>query len=181
MSDVTMPQLGESVTEGTITRWFKQPGDEVAEDEVLLEVSTDKVDTEVPSPIAGTVQELRAAEGDTVDVGTVIAVVGEGAAPSGPTRTPAAARKRRPPSPRWRRPASRSPNLSRRTRPKPRRPRLMRQPSPKRSSREKSPSRRHPAARPSRRVRRPRRATVACCCRRSFVGCWTGPTSTPPR
>ncbi|MFZ2548892.1 MAG: biotin/lipoyl-containing protein, partial [Candidatus Microthrix subdominans] len=83
MSDVTMPQLGESVTEGTITRWFKQPGDEVAEDEVLLEVSTDKVDTEVPSPIAGTVQELRAAEGDTVDVGTVIAVVGEGAAPSG--------------------------------------------------------------------------------------------------
>ncbi|MBP9067043.1 MAG: dihydrolipoyllysine-residue succinyltransferase, partial [Candidatus Microthrix sp.] len=63
MSDVTMPQLGESVTEGTITRWFKQPGDEVAEDEVLLEVSTDKVDTEVPSPIAGTVQELRAAEG----------------------------------------------------------------------------------------------------------------------
>jgi pyruvate dehydrogenase E2 component (dihydrolipoamide acetyltransferase) len=83
MSDVTMPQLGESVTEGTITRWFKQPGDEVAEDEVLLEVSTDKVDTEVPSPIAGTVQELRADEGDTVDVGTVIAVVGEGAAPSG--------------------------------------------------------------------------------------------------
>ncbi len=83
MSDVTMPQLGESVTEGTITRWFKQPGDEVAEDEVLLEVSTDKVDTEVPSPIAGTVQELRAEEGDTVDVGTVIAVVGQGAAPGG--------------------------------------------------------------------------------------------------
>ena len=82
MPDVTMPQLGESVTEGTITRWFKQPGDEVAEDEVLLEVSTDKVDTEVPSPIAGTVQELRADEGDTVDVGTVIAVVGAGAAPS---------------------------------------------------------------------------------------------------
>lgn len=83
MSDVTMPQLGESVTEGTITRWFKQPGDEVAEDEILLEVSTDKVDTEVPSPVAGTLQELRAEEGDTVDVGTVIAVVGEGAVPEG--------------------------------------------------------------------------------------------------
>ena len=83
MSDVTMPQLGESVTEGTITRWFKQPGDEVAEDEILLEVSTDKVDTEVPSPVAGTLQELRAEEGDTVDVGTVIAVVGQGAVPEG--------------------------------------------------------------------------------------------------
>ncbi|MCB1039777.1 MAG: 2-oxo acid dehydrogenase subunit E2 [Acidimicrobiales bacterium] len=83
MSDVTMPQLGESVTEGTITRWFKAPGDEVAEDEILLEVSTDKVDTEVPSPVAGTLQELRAEEGDTVDVGTVIAVVGDGAASGG--------------------------------------------------------------------------------------------------
>ena len=99
MSDVTMPQLGESVTEGTITRWFKQPGDEVAEDEVLLEVSTDKVDTEVPSPIAGTVQELRADEGDTVDVGTVIAVVGEGAAPSGSDEDAGSGEEEAPPEP----------------------------------------------------------------------------------
>jgi 2-oxoglutarate dehydrogenase E2 component (dihydrolipoamide succinyltransferase) len=80
MADVTLPQLGETVTEGTITQWFKQVGDSVAEDEPLFEVSTDKVDTEVPSPAAGTVTEIRAQEGDTVAVGTVIAVIGDGAA-----------------------------------------------------------------------------------------------------
>ncbi len=80
MADVTLPQLGETVTEGTITRWFKKVGDSVAADEPLFEVSTDKVDTEVPSPIAGTVTEIRVQEGDTVPVGAVIAVVGEGAA-----------------------------------------------------------------------------------------------------
>jgi biotin carboxyl carrier protein len=84
MADVVMPQLGESVTEGTITRGSSNPGDEVAEDEPLFEVSTDKVDTEVPSPIAGTCRSLRADEGDTVDVGTVIAVVGEGRHPADP-------------------------------------------------------------------------------------------------
>ena len=78
MADVTLPQLGETVTEGTITRWFKKVGDTIAADEPLFEVSTDKVDTEVPSPIAGVVTEIRAAEGDTVPVGAVIAVVGEG-------------------------------------------------------------------------------------------------------
>ena len=77
MADVTLPQLGETVTEGTITQWFKAVGDTVAEDEPLFEVSTDKVDTEVPSPVSGTVTEIRAEEGDTVDVGTVIAVVGD--------------------------------------------------------------------------------------------------------
>ncbi|MGB6058807.1 MAG: biotin/lipoyl-containing protein, partial [Microthrixaceae bacterium] len=71
MADIVMPQLGESVTEGTITRWFKQVGDAVTEDEPLFEVSTDKVDTEVPSPHSGTISEIRVAEGDTVDVGTV--------------------------------------------------------------------------------------------------------------
>ena len=76
MADVTLPQLGETVTEGTITRWFKKVGDTIAADEPLFEVSTDKVDTEVPSPIAGVVTEIRAAEGDTVPVGAVIAVVG---------------------------------------------------------------------------------------------------------
>src|SRR6476661_8309746 len=78
MPDVTLPQLGETVTEGTITQWFKQVGDTVAADEPLFEVSTDKVDTEVPSPVAGTLTEIRVQEGETVDVGTVIAVVGDG-------------------------------------------------------------------------------------------------------
>lgn len=76
MADITLPQLGETVTEGTITRWFKKVGDTVAADEPLFEVSTDKVDTEVPSPVAGTLTEIRVNEGDTVPVGTVIAVVG---------------------------------------------------------------------------------------------------------
>jgi len=83
MADITLPQLGETVTEGTITKWFKKVGDTVAADEPLFEVSTDKVDTEVPSPISGTLTEIRVAEGDTVPVGTVIAVVGvAGAAPT---------------------------------------------------------------------------------------------------
>jgi len=90
MADVTLPQLGETVTEGTITQWFKAVGDEVAEDEPLFEVSTDKVDTEVPSPVSGTLTEIRAEEGDTVDVGTVIAVVGDGGAPAPAAEAPAA-------------------------------------------------------------------------------------------
>jgi len=82
MAEITLPQLGETVTEGTITKWFKKVGDSVALDEPLFEVSTDKVDTEVPSPISGVLTEIRVAEGDTVPVGTVIAVVGDaGAAP----------------------------------------------------------------------------------------------------
>jgi 2-oxoglutarate dehydrogenase E2 component (dihydrolipoamide succinyltransferase) len=86
MADVTLPQLGETVTEGTITQWFKNVGDTVAADEPLFEVSTDKVDTEVPSPVSGVLTEIRVQEGDTVDVGTVIAVVGDadGAAPATP-------------------------------------------------------------------------------------------------
>ena len=88
MADITLPQLGETVTEGTITRWFKKVGDAVAADEPLFEVSTDKVDTEVPSPVAGTLTEIRVKEGDTVPVGTVIAVVG---AASGASVQPAPA------------------------------------------------------------------------------------------
>ena len=82
MADVTMPQLGETVTEGTITKWFKQVGDQIKEDEVLFEVSTDKVDSEVPSPAAGYVAEILVQEGDTVDVGTKLAVISS-EAPSG--------------------------------------------------------------------------------------------------
>ena len=92
MADVPLPQLGETVTEGTITQWFKNIGDTVAEDEPLFEVSTDKVDTEVPSPVSGVLTEIRAEEGDTVDVGTIIAVVGaaDGAAAEAPAPPPAA-------------------------------------------------------------------------------------------
>ena len=77
---VTMPALWESVTEGTVTRWLKNVGDPVAIDEPLLEVSTDKVDTEIPSPVAGTLQEILVAEDETVPVGTDLAVVGDDAA-----------------------------------------------------------------------------------------------------
>ncbi len=80
MAEVTLPQLGETVTEGTITRWFKKVGDTVAADEPLFEVSTDKVDTEVPSPVAGILTEIRVPEGETVPVGAVIGVVGDAGA-----------------------------------------------------------------------------------------------------
>ena len=82
-TDVEMPELGESVTEGTITQWLKSVGDTVEVDEPLLEVSTDKVDTEIPSPVAGTLTEILADEDDTVDVGAIIARIGDGnAAPA---------------------------------------------------------------------------------------------------
>ncbi|MCF4006248.1 pyruvate dehydrogenase complex dihydrolipoyllysine-residue acetyltransferase, partial [Corynebacterium uropygiale] len=74
---VEMPELGESVTEGTITQWLKEVGDTVEQDEPLLEVSTDKVDTEIPSPAAGVLLEIKAEEDDTVDVGEVIAIIGD--------------------------------------------------------------------------------------------------------
>ena len=74
---VSMPQLGETVTEGTILRWAKQVGEAIAEDEVLVEISTDKVDTEVPSPVSGTILEILVPEGDTVEVGADLVVIGE--------------------------------------------------------------------------------------------------------
>ena len=80
---VQMPALGESVTEGTVTRWLKQVGDSVEVDEPLLEVSTDKVDTEIPSPAAGVLQKISAQEDDTVEVGGELAVIGDGDADSG--------------------------------------------------------------------------------------------------
>src|SRR5262245_18910700 len=87
-----MPQLGETVTEGTITRWAKQVGEPVAEDEVLFEVSTDKVDSEVPSPVSGVLTEILVPEGETVDVSATLAVVssdGAGAKAAAPAEAPA--------------------------------------------------------------------------------------------
>ncbi|MBT2493983.1 2-oxoglutarate dehydrogenase, E2 component, dihydrolipoamide succinyltransferase, partial [Microbacterium sp. ISL-59] len=81
-TDIVLPELGESVTEGTVTRWLKQVGDTIAVDEALLEISTDKVDTEIPSPVAGVLQEIVAGEDETVAVGAVLARVGSGAAPA---------------------------------------------------------------------------------------------------
>ena len=97
MAEITMPQLGETVTEGTITRWFKHVGDQVAENEPLFEVSTDKVDSEVPSPAAGLLSEILVQEGDTVDVGTVLARIGD--AGSVPAAEPAPARALEPAPP----------------------------------------------------------------------------------
>ena len=87
-----LPELGESVTEGTVTRWLKSVGDEVAVDEALLEISTDKVDTEIPSPFAGVLQEILVQEDETVAVGSALARIGDAAA----APAPAAAR---PPAP----------------------------------------------------------------------------------
>jgi len=84
MSEVRLPALGESVTEGTVTRWLKKIGDSVAIDEPLVEVSTDKVDTEIPSPVAGTLQQILVAEDETAAVGAVLAIVADGVAASAP-------------------------------------------------------------------------------------------------
>jgi pyruvate dehydrogenase E2 component (dihydrolipoamide acetyltransferase) len=89
--DVVMPQMGESIFEGTITKWLKKPGDKVERDEPLFEISTDKVDAEIPSPSAGVLKEIKIPEGQTVPIQTVVAVIdGAGAAPA-PTPTPASA------------------------------------------------------------------------------------------
>ncbi|WP_328831900.1 2-oxoglutarate dehydrogenase, E2 component, dihydrolipoamide succinyltransferase [Streptomyces sp. NBC_00252] len=91
-TDVVLPALGESVTEGTVTRWLKEVGEEVAEDEPLLEVSTDKVDTEIPSPVAGVLLEILVGEDETAEVGAKLAVVGApGAAPAAAPAPPAPA------------------------------------------------------------------------------------------
>ncbi len=85
-----MPQLGETVTEGTITRWMKGVGDQVERDEPLFEVSTDKVDSEVPSPAAGVLTEILVPEGETVEVGVRLAVIGDGDGAAGSDGAPAA-------------------------------------------------------------------------------------------
>ena len=192
--DITMPQLGETVTEGTVTRWLKQVGDEVAPDELIFEVSTDKVDSEVPAPGGGYLVEILVPEGETVPVGTK-----PGRAWATPRRPKAAAMavtrrlpkpRRRPRPPRRRR---RSPPLRERraggaeaNREEPRRPRSREAEEPaaekaprdrggRRPNRNRSkPSRRLRRRRPARRVSRPKRrrrpapragtATVRGCC-----------------
>src|SRR3954451_17484918 len=85
---VNLPALGESVTEGTVTRWLKKVSDRVEVDEPLLEVSTDKVDTEIPSPVAGVIEAILVAEDETVEVGTALVTIGDG--PGAGTPAPAA-------------------------------------------------------------------------------------------
>src|SRR5881398_590129 len=98
MADITMPQLGETVTEGTITKWLKNVGDQVAEDEVLFEVSTDKVDSEVPSPAAGYLAEILVQEGETVDVGARLAVISADAPSGNGSASPAPVQEEAPPA-----------------------------------------------------------------------------------
>src|SRR5436189_1551764 len=109
-TDVVMPQMGESIAEGTIVRWIKKVGDKVDRDEPLFEISTDKVDAEIPSPAAGVVSEIRVQEGETVPVNSVVAVIGSasagGSAPAPadksagePKAAPAAPKAVEPPKP----------------------------------------------------------------------------------
>src|SRR3982751_48329 len=103
-TDVVMPQMGEWIAEGTITKWFKKVGDRVERDEPLFEISTDKVDAEIPSPAAGTLTEVRFKEGETVEVNTVVAVL-DGAqsaaaeAPAPPAPAPPPPQQLAPPPP----------------------------------------------------------------------------------
>ena len=104
MTDVVMPQMGESIVEGTLTRWLKKPGERIERDEPLFEISTDKVDTEIPSPAAGTLSEILVEEGKTVGINTVVARIDEAggakpaaAKPAAPAAPPAA--KAEPPAP----------------------------------------------------------------------------------
>ncbi|HTD97167.1 MAG TPA: biotin/lipoyl-containing protein, partial [Edaphobacter sp.] len=83
-TEVVMPQMGESITEGTITKWLKKTGDTIQRDEPLFEISTDKVDAEIPSPAAGTLKEIKIAEGTTVQINTVVCTIEEGASASAP-------------------------------------------------------------------------------------------------
>src|SRR5215470_8485978 len=91
MTDVVMPQMGESIVEGTLTKWRKKPGERVERDEPLFEISTDKVDTEIPSPAAGTLSAVLVEEGQTVGINTVVARIDEAGGAATPAAPPAAA------------------------------------------------------------------------------------------
>ncbi|MDQ1128588.1 pyruvate/2-oxoglutarate dehydrogenase complex dihydrolipoamide acyltransferase (E2) component [Microbacterium sp. SORGH_AS 888] len=90
-TSVVLPALGESVTEGTVTRWLKNVGDTVEVDEGLLEISTDKVDTEIPSPVSGVIEEILVQEDETVEVGAILAKIGDGSGAASAPEAPAAA------------------------------------------------------------------------------------------
>src|SRR5688572_4785403 len=93
-TEVVMPQMGESIAEGTITKWLKNVGDHVERDEPLFEISTDKVDAEIPSPAAGTLTDIKHKEGETVEVNTVVAVLdGDGAKAAEPAAPEASAQQ----------------------------------------------------------------------------------------
>src|SRR5271165_6274367 len=96
-TDIVMPQMGESIFEGTITKWLKKPGDSVERDEPLFEISTDKVDAEIPSPAGGVLKEIKAAEGTTVQVNTIVGVIDSGA--DGAVAPPAAVQPSAPAQP----------------------------------------------------------------------------------
>ena len=141
-TSVQMPALGESVTEGTVTRWLKQEGDTVELDEPLLEVSTDKVDTEIPSPAAGVLNKIVAQEDDTVEVGGELAVIGDKGEDGGGGEEPKAEEPAEEPPRRRSRPRSppRSPS---------RPPKSKRSPRPRKSpSRRRNPRPRRMAVRP---------------------------------
>ncbi len=167
MAEVTMPQLGESVTEGTITKWFKQVGEHVDVDEPLFEVSTDKVDSEVPSPEAGYIAEIKVPEGETVDVGTVLVVLSDQADGGAPADDAPRPRRRAggrtlPPS-RSREPTAAQPEP--RPAPEPRaRPARDRLPRSRPRPLPQQPA--APAAAPA-----PAPATIRCRTRRTRVGC----------
>ena len=98
-TDIVMPQMGESIVEGTITKWLKKPGEKVQRDEPLFEISTDKVDAEIPAPASGVLQEIKVTEGNTVQVNTVVGTIaadGEGAAAPAPKSAPPAAPSKQP-------------------------------------------------------------------------------------
>src|SRR5437016_4465309 len=110
-TEVVMPQMGESIAEGTVVRWIKKVGDKVDRDEPLFEISTDKVDAEVPSPAAGVVSEIRVKEGETVPVNSIVAVIGDAAA-AARSATPAPTADRRPAADAPRQPAPEPPKPS---------------------------------------------------------------------
>ena len=87
--DIVMPQMGESIFEGTITKWLKKPGDKVERDEPLFEISTDKVDAEIPSPSAGVLKEIKVGEGQTVPIQTVVGVIDAAGSAAAPALAPA--------------------------------------------------------------------------------------------
>src|SRR3954466_15601175 len=97
MTDVQMPQMGESIVEGTLTKWLKKPGERIERDEPLFEISTDKVDTEIPSPAAGTLAEVLVQEGATVGINTIVARIDEGGGAAASKPAAAAAPPQAPP------------------------------------------------------------------------------------